>query len=113
MLRRELFRRGLRYRVDHPIIGMRRRRADLVFVRARVAVFVDGCFWHVCPEHATSPASNGLWWAEKLERNVARDRETNEHLIGLGWLVIRFWEHQDMVSAADQVQEVVHRRADH
>ena len=103
LLRRELHRRGLRFRVDHPLPGLPRRRADLLFPRARVAVFVDGCFWHACPVHRTSPVSNAAWWAEKLRRNVNRDRATDAHLRGLGWTVLRFWEHEDMAVVADVV----------
>lgn len=107
LLRRELHRRGLRYRVDAPIPRLPRRRADLLFTRARVAIFVDGCFWHSCPEHRTSPATNAEWWATKLARNVARDRETDAHLAGLGWIVLRFWEHEDPITAADAIVAVV------
>ena len=104
-LRRELHRRGLRYRVDAPLPGMPRRRADLVLTRARIAVFVDGCFWHACSEHATAPTSNAGWWRTKLERNVERDRDTDARLLELGWIPLRFWEHADMEAAADIVQE--------
>jgi len=103
LLRRELHRRGMRFRVDAPIPGLPRRRADVVFTRARIAVFVDGCFWHGCPEHATQPASNAQWWATKLTRNVERDRETDEHLRATGWTVLRFWEHADMAAASAAV----------
>jgi DNA mismatch endonuclease, patch repair protein len=103
LLRRELHSRGLRYRVDAPLPGLPRRRADVLFSRARIAVFVDGCFWHSCPEHGTSPANNAAWWREKLARNVARDRSTDAHLETLGWAVLRFWEHDDMSAAASQV----------
>ncbi|WP_331956325.1 DNA mismatch endonuclease Vsr [Pengzhenrongella sp.] len=103
-LRRELHRRGLRFGVDRALPGLPRRRADIVFSRARIAVFVDGCFWHSCPEHATHPASNADWWCEKLARNVARDRETDERLTSADWTVLRFWEHADPVEAADAVE---------
>src|SRR5690606_27537058 len=96
-------RRGLRFRVDHPLPGMPRRRADVLLTRARIAVFVDGCFWHSCPLHRTDPASNASWWAEKLRRNVERDRDTDRRLGEQRWLVMRFWEHADMVNAADDV----------
>lgn len=109
-LRRELHRRGLRYRVDHPLPGMPRRRADLLFPRAKVAVFVDGCFWHSCPIHGTKPANNEAWWAQKLRRNVERDRETDAHLEAAGWKVLRFWEHVDTESAADAVEATVRTR---
>src|SRR5690242_10941724 len=75
-LRAELHKRGLRYRVDFPVAPMR-RRADVVFTRARVAVFVDGCYWHRCPKHGTQPRSNVTYWTRKLDRNVERDRETD------------------------------------
>ena len=109
-LRRELWRRGLRYRVDRPLDGKRRRRADLTFVGPKVVVFVDGCFWHGCPEHGTSPKANAEWWAEKLARNMARDADTDEYLSSQGWTVLRFWEHEDVLAAADQVERVVRAR---
>ncbi len=102
-LRRELHRRGLRYFVDRPPIRGQRRRADVIFPRLRVAVYVDGCFWHSCPEHATYPKNNAEWWAEKLAANVARDRATDAALAAAGWKVIRIWEHEDPVAAADRV----------
>jgi DNA mismatch endonuclease, patch repair protein len=105
-LRRELHRRGLRFRVDWPLPGMPRRRADIAFTRSRVAVFVDGCFWHSCPEHRTAPVANSAWWDAKLEANARRDRHTNEHLAALGWIVLRFWEHEDPLTAADAVEAV-------
>lgn len=107
MLRRLLHARGLRYRVDRPLPGMPRRRADLMFPAQRVAVFVDGCFWHGCPEHKTEPKKNGAWWATKLARNVERDRETDAHLAELGWTVVRVWEHEEPACAADAVEAVV------
>jgi DNA mismatch endonuclease (patch repair protein) len=109
-LRRELHRLGLRYRVDRtPIPGVR-RRADVVFVGARVAVFVDGCFWHCCPQHATQPKANADWWSEKLARNVTRDRDTDKRLEAAGWLVVRMWEHEDPQAVAGQVKVLVEQR---
>ena len=108
-LRRELHRRGIRYFVDRAPIRGQRRRADLVFPRRRVAVYVDGCFWHRCPVHATDPKNNADWWAEKLAGNVARDRATDAALVAAGWQVVRIWEHEDPVSAADRVQTVLDR----
>ncbi|QII08615.1 very short patch repair endonuclease [Rhodococcoides fascians A25f] len=103
-LRRALHRRGLRYFVDRaPLKGMR-RRADLVFPRRKVAVYVDGCFWHSCPVHATKPRNNAQWWADKLAANVARDRDTDEKLLAEGWRVVRIWEHEDPAIAADRVE---------
>lgn len=110
-LRKILHSRGLRYRVDHaPMPGLR-RRADVVFTRLRIAVFVDGCFWHGCPEHATVPRSNADYWVPKLQRNIERDRETDAVLLSRGWSVIRIWEHVPSEEAADRVvAEVVRRR---
>lgn len=103
---------GLRYRVDYRVVPEIRARADLVFTRARVAVFIDGCFWHACPEHGTSPKSNADYWAPKLARNVQRDRDTDAALRSLGWQVLRFWEHQDpMVVATEIANAVVHARS--
>jgi DNA mismatch endonuclease, patch repair protein len=106
-LRRELHRRGLRYRVDHPPLPQVRRRADVVFPRRKVAVFVDGCFWHSCPTHGTLPKTNREWWQEKLERNRLRDRETDAALSEAGWTVLRFWEHENPVEAADEVESAI------
>jgi len=106
-LRRELWSRGLRYRVDRRVLKGLRRKADVAFVGRRVAVFVDGCFWHSCPEHATTPKSNHEFWVQKLARNVERDRETDVRLRELGWTVVRVWEHEDPVAAADRVCDVL------
>ena len=106
-LRRELWGRGLRYFVDRPVGPNRRRRADIVFPRAKVAVFVDGCFWHSCPEHGTLPKNNRDWWVAKLEANVSRDRETDRRLTEAGWRVVRVWEHEDVGVAAAAVQNEV------
>jgi DNA mismatch endonuclease (patch repair protein) len=109
-LRSELHRRGLRYRVNvAPLPGVR-RRADVVFPRARVAVFVDGCFWHGCPEHVTWPTSNAAWWREKIEGNVRRDRDTDRRLEEAGWRVVRVWEHEPPGAGADAVERAVGRR---
>lgn len=106
-VRRELHARGFRYRVDAPLPGMPRRRADLLFARERVAVFVDGCFWHGCDLHGVSPRANGDWWAEKLRGNRARDIETDRRLDEQGWESIRCWEHEDAVDAANRVERVL------
>jgi DNA mismatch endonuclease, patch repair protein len=106
-LRRELHRRGYRYRVDvAPLPGLR-RRADLVFSRKHLAVYVDGCFWHSCPQHATQPKSNAEWWSDKLATNRRRDRDTDRSLRENGWTVVRVWEHEDAVTAADRIEEVL------
>lgn len=109
-VRRVLHRRGLRYRVNRPLLGGSRRRADVTFPTERVVVFVDGCFWHCCPDHQTWPKTNSDWWADKLRRNVARDRETDDQLSAAGWAVIRVWEHEDPGSAADRIESVVRER---
>jgi DNA mismatch endonuclease (patch repair protein) len=102
-IRQRLHAMGLRYRVDFaPVQGLR-RRADIVFTGKRVAVFVDGCFWHGCPEHGTRPKANSAWWAEKLDRNMARDADTNEALLAAGWKVVRVWEHEDPGEATARV----------
>jgi DNA mismatch endonuclease, patch repair protein len=109
-LRRALHARGRRYKVDAQVVPGLRRRADMVFVAARVAVFVDGCFWHSCPEHATKPRSNAEWWRQKLQANRVRDDDTDRRLAECGWLPIRIWAHEDPESAADQVEQVLVRR---
>lgn len=109
-LRRALHAAGLRFRVERaPLAGLR-RRADIVFGPARIAVYVDGCFWHSCPEHATAPRSNAGWWAEKLQRNRDRDRETDTRLIAAGWLPVHVWEHEDSLIAAERIRELVLQR---
>lgn len=110
-LRRAVHAQGLRYRVDAPLplTGVR-RRADLLFSRVRVAVFVDGCFWHGCPLHATSPRSNSAWWGDKLAGNVRRDEDTDRRLRDAGWLSVRVWEHEDAGSSAARVRDVVLQR---
>ena len=102
-LRRRVHRLGLRYRVNERPIASLRRTADLVFTRWRLVVFVDGCFWHSCPEHGSLPAARREWWAAKLARTVERDRETNEALESAGWTVLRVWEHEDPDEAALRV----------
>lgn len=106
LLRSELWRRGLRYRVDHAVVG-RRRRVDIAFPGSKVAVFVDGCFWHGCPEHGTLPKTNSEWWAEKLAANIARDRSTDSQLEEAGWTVVRVWEHDAIEAAADRIELLV------
>lgn len=106
-LRSRLHSLGLRYRLHRrPVKGLR-RQADIVFSRAQVVVFVDGCFWHQCPDHATSPKANGAWWAAKLAANVARDQDTDRRLAEAGWRVVRVWEHEDVDAAAARVAAVV------
>jgi DNA mismatch endonuclease (patch repair protein) len=108
-LRRELTRRSLRYRLQVRVPGTR-RRADVAFIGAKVAVFVDGCFWHSCPQHGTSPKANARWWAEKLATNKARDADTDQRLAANGWLVMRVWEHEAPTAAAARIDRAVARR---
>jgi len=111
-LRSELHRRGFRFRIDRaPVPGVR-SRADLVMGPAKVAVYVDGCFWHRCPEHGTMPKSNADFWDRKLKRNQERDLEVDRLLDARGWKVVRVWEHEDAAAAADRVEEVVRSRLD-
>lgn len=83
------------------------RTADLVLSKTRIVVFVDGCFWHGCPDHGTRPATNADYWDDKIARNIERDVETTAYLQDSGWTVLRFWEHQDPESVADQVERAV------
>ncbi|MGW1130881.1 very short patch repair endonuclease [Streptomyces griseoluteus] len=102
---------GLRYRVSiRPLPGLR-RTADLVFVKARVAVFVDGCFWHGCPKHLRPARQNSEFWSDKIAANRARDEETTHVLAEAGWTVVRVWEHEDPADAARRVIAVVTERA--
>ena len=100
---------GMRYRVDLPIRvpGHRPIRPDLVFTRRRVAVFVDGCFWHGCPVHATSPVIRARFWADKIAANRERDRRHDDVLTRAGWTVLRIWEHEDPVEAVKRIGAAV------
>jgi DNA mismatch endonuclease (patch repair protein) len=106
-LRRELHARGLRYFKNRRPIRAIRRTADVVFPTPRLAVFVDGCFWHGCPEHHTVAKTNADYWSAKVERNRSRDKETDALLAEEGWTVLRIWEHVGVVDAADLVQAAV------
>lgn len=107
LIRRRLHALGLRYRLHaRPLPGLR-RTADIVFTRRRVAVFIDGCFWHGCPEHGTAPKTNAAWWAAKLTRNIERDTDTNILLAEAGWAVIRVWEHEDPEAVVIRVLDVL------
>ena len=106
-VRRILHRAGMRYRVGFSVPGMARRSIDIAFTRAHVAIFIDGCYWHRCPQHHVPARHNSGWWAEKLEGNVRRDRDTTEHLMSLGWYVRRFWEHEDPRAVASEIVSIV------
>lgn len=108
-LRKVLWRRGIRYRLNSEITG----RPDLVFPKQRVAVFVDGCFWHGCPQHGSRPKANSAFWNDKIERNIERDRFVTEELQRQGWTVLRFWEHEvesNVADVADRISDGIKRR---
>ncbi|WP_110079064.1 very short patch repair endonuclease [Actinokineospora spheciospongiae] len=109
-LRKELHALGLRYRVHRRPVRAVRREADVVFGPVKVAVFVDGCFWHGCPEHLTWPKNNADFWRSKIETNRSRDRDTDRKLADDGWAVVRVWEHEDPLSAARRVRDLVAER---
>ena len=113
-LRKLLHAQGLRYRVNTRPLKQVRRTADIVFGPSKVAVFIDGCFWHACPDHYAEPKSNTEYWRPKIARNVERDAEINARLQAEGWQVLRFWSHEDPVEAAATVAGAVraHRPAD-
>ena len=100
-----LHRRGLRYRVNQRPVPELRRTADIVFRKARVAVFIDGCFWHGCPTHYRKPNANSRYWSDKLEGNRRRDLDTNRLLRDAGWTILRFWEHEPPEEVASRVEE--------
>jgi DNA mismatch endonuclease (patch repair protein) len=104
-LRSNLHRDGLRFRKDHLVrAGGVRVHVDVVFTRRRVAIFVDGCFWHGCPEHLHVPKANRDWWEWKLAATHRRDWDTDRGLHQAGWAVVRVWEHEDVYEAADRVE---------
>ena len=111
-VRRLLHAKGLRYRIDQAIPEVTRSRPDIVFRRERVAVFLDGCFWHSCQLHASAPTANREWWRAKLRANVERDRRHARELMAAGWSVSRFWEHQDAAAVAAEIEQVVLERRD-
>jgi DNA mismatch endonuclease (patch repair protein) len=106
-LRRALHAAGLRFRVN--LSGLP-GRPDVVFTRARIACFVDGCFWHACPDHGTLPKNNRDWWQAKLAANVERDRRKDRELTGAGWVVVHVWEHEDPSAAAVRIAALWRRR---
>lgn len=108
-VRRAAHAAGLRFRVDHRPIPDLNRRADLVFTRAKVAVFVDGCFWHGCPTHHTVAKSNAQFWAQKVARNRERDAETDRLLSNAGWTAIRAWEHEEPDNVVARISAAVRR----
>jgi len=109
-VRSALHAQGFRYRVTYRVPGLPRRTIDIAFTRVKVAVFLDGCFWHGCLEHGTKPRSNGAWWAEKIAANRARDTDTNIHLEAAGWRVVRIWEHTPIDEAVHRIRAIVGER---
>jgi DNA mismatch endonuclease (patch repair protein) len=106
-IRRELHRRGYRFRVDFAASSNKRLRADIVFTRRRLAVYLDGCFWHGCPDHYTRPVANREFWDEKVANNRARDVRTNEVLGAEGWAVVRFWEHESPDQVVSEIERIL------
>lgn len=106
LLRSELHRSGFRFRVDFPVPVREGRspRADIAFTRPKLAIFVDGCFWHGCQEHSSQPRQNSGYWGPKIARNIERDQETNARLSANGWRVLRIWEHDDLADAIDRIK---------
>ncbi|MET7405694.1 MULTISPECIES: very short patch repair endonuclease [Streptomyces] len=112
LIRRLVHAQGLRYRVAARPLPELRRTADMVFRPAKVAVFIDGCYWHGCPEHYVPPKTNPGYWSDKVARNMARDRDTDQRLAAEGWMVLRFWEHEPSESCAGRIAaEVAKRRS--
>ncbi|MEV5276117.1 very short patch repair endonuclease [Streptomyces sp. NPDC051994] len=109
LIRRLVHARGLRYRVSAKPLPELRRTADMVFRPTKLAVFIDGCYWHGCPEHYVPPRTNSGYWSEKVARNMARDRDTDERLRAAGWTVLRFWEHTPPDDCAITIAAMVDR----
>ncbi|WP_348626888.1 very short patch repair endonuclease [Rhizobium leguminosarum] len=109
-LRKALHAKGLRYSLHVPLLSKPRRVADVSFPKTRVAVFVDGCFWHGCPIHGSWPKNNADFWREKIEANRARDADTDQRLANIGWTVVRVWEHENAQEAADRIADIVRSR---
>jgi DNA mismatch endonuclease, patch repair protein len=110
VVRRLLHAKGLRYRVAAKPLPELRRTADIVFRSAKVAVFIDGCYWHGCPEHYVPPKTNSGYWSNKVAGNMVRDRDTDRHLVDAGWTILRFWEHESPEECASAVLRVVLER---
>ncbi|WP_353886096.1 very short patch repair endonuclease [uncultured Gordonia sp.] len=111
-VRKILHARGARFRTEVKLEPDMRTRADIAWRGIRLAVFIDGCFWHGCPEHATRPAANAEWWAQKLDANIARDRRADALLAERGWTVLRYWEHENPEQVADDILGAIQRLRD-
>lgn len=110
VVRKYLHAAGFRYRVHARPIKDWNRRADLVFPRAKIAIFVNGCYWHGCPKHYKEPKTNTAYWAKKIGRNVERDTETLKRLTNQGWMVISIWEHEDLIKRAQKIGVRIQKR---
>lgn len=106
-VRRLLFANGFRYRVQSRVPGLSRRTIDVAFPGKRLAVFIDGCFWHGCAQHRTVPKKNHAWWVAKLIENRQRDWDTDKTLVRMGWRVLRFWEHDDPIRVMAAIQSTL------
>lgn len=106
-VRRKLHAKGIRYRVDAKLLPKKRIRGDIVWSGRKIVVFMDGCFWHGCPLHSTTPTKNRDWWIQKLSQNRTRDRSTDLLLREAGWTVLRFWEHEDTDKVVETIIEVL------
>ena len=106
-VRRLLFAKGLRYRVQYPVPGAPLRSIDIAFPGKKLAVFIDGCFWHGCAEHRNIPSHNRDWWQNKIDQNRSRDRDTDEKLRNAGWLVLRYWEHDSPERIVSEIHDVI------
>lgn len=112
-VRRLLFANGLRYRVQYPVPGAPRRSIDIAFPGKKIAVFIDGCFWHGCSEHRNIPFHNRDWWQNKIDQNRSRDTDTEEKLRASGWLVFRYWEHVPTEQIVSEIQDVIRMHKNH
>jgi len=112
-VRRLLYAKGLRYRVQYPVPGAPRRSIDIAFPGKKIAVFIDGCFWHGCSEHRNIPAHNSDWWQNKIDQNRARDMDTDEKLSAAGWIVRRYWEHVPTERIVSEIKDVIGMRENH
>jgi DNA mismatch endonuclease (patch repair protein) len=112
-LRSALHRKGLRFRVDVKPVKELNRRADIVFRSAKVAIFVDGCFWHGCPIHGTQAKANAVFWRNKIRQNQKRDVNTTKRLREAGWKVIRVWEHEAPIRTAEKIHNIIEKRLLH
>src|SRR4030081_1586226 len=100
---------GLRFRIHYPVPNYPRRTIDIAFTRLRIAIFLDGCFWHGCPAHGTSPKRNAEFWASKIQLNKERDLLTDTLLKNGGWRVLRIWEHEGAEAAIDRIHSLILR----